>query len=153
MCNDPRCRLPGFIPCPPEDVELTVLLGKVVALKAEAMAAKEAADRIWPEVERLAKGDALWRSSRNQRSKAAEQYARSSGWEALVALENRKLEEADELAKRMWNIAATSAVGRQAKLTVFYALIAHGDWLQPIEDAEWEIRTARRLLEEFAGGS
>jgi hypothetical protein len=99
MCRDPKCNLPGFIDCPADDVELVALLEKVVALNAEADVAKQAAALIWPEIERLAKGDPLWRSSKLQRHKAASDFAYSSGWEALVTLENDKLEEADEIVK------------------------------------------------------
>lgn len=154
MCNHPNCKLPAFIGCPDDDVELVALLEKVVALNAEAAVAKQASARIWPEIERLAKGDPLWRSSKLQRHKAASDYARSSGWDALVEIENDKLEEADDIVKRMWEIPARSALGRQAKLRALYehCVDAHPEWSDPIGQGggDWGVDMARRLLAEFA---
>jgi hypothetical protein len=140
--------------CPDSDAELVAMAQAVVALNAEASIARGAAGLIWPEIERLAKGDPLWRSSKLQRHRAADEYARSSGWEALVALENAKCEEADDIVKRMWEIPAQTAVGRQAKVRALYAhcVDAHPEWNEPIgEGGDWGVDMARRLLDEFAG--
>jgi hypothetical protein len=151
MCNRPDCNLPAFICCSADDVELVALLEKVIALNNEADVAQQAMDAIQPEIDRLAKGDALWRS-RPARQNAALKYAYSSGWQALCTLNNAKLAEADEFVKRMWAIPATSAVGRQAKVKALYVHCVHGDdWHGEIGDHDWGTEMARRLLAEFAG--
>jgi hypothetical protein len=152
MCGRYGCTLPGFIHCP-EDAQLVTMAEKVVALNAEASVAREAAGRIWPEIDRLVKGDPLWRSSKLQRHRAADEHARRSGWEALVTLENDKCGEADAIVKRMWEIPAQTASGRQAKVQALYAhcVDAHPEWNEPIGQGDWGVDMARRLLAEFAG--
>jgi hypothetical protein len=140
------------IDVPETDLELAVMAQRVVALNCEQAIAKEAAERIWPEIEKLAKGDPLWRSSKLQRHRAASNYAKSSGWEALVTLENDKAAEADVIVKRMWQIPARTDVGRQAKVTVLYSHCVHGDdWHCEYGANDWGVEMARRLLSEFAG--
>lgn len=132
------------------DSELVALCDQVIALRAEANKANEAMEALQPEIDRLIQvGRHLYRDWRD----LADEVRESTGWEAHCTRANDLLSEADVLVRRMWDIKATSDVGRQAKVRVLYAhcVARHNDWESEIGEEDWGVDMARRLLAEFAG--
>jgi hypothetical protein len=131
------------------DAELLALSDEILRRCAEAEQFQET--RIMPHEDRFQ--DIIRDESKAWAVRRAEADALDveTGRSGLIIEQQAFGEATDGLFRRLMAIPATTQAGRAAKVRALLAHVLGSDWQGPEKEIDWDKRTVRSLLGEFAG--